>query len=161
MSLIENSAASNRARMGRAMTIYERMEGRISELNKRIAKLERLLGKDEEASAGIYPTMRMILEETAKLYGVTQLDLRSHRRNRAITRPRHVVMYLGRTLTPVSFSTIARSLSGRDHTTVMHGWRNIEAKIKTDDDLRRQILTIEARLNGRLVREKQEVSRAA
>jgi chromosomal replication initiation ATPase DnaA len=64
--------------------------------------------------------MRDILTCTAVHFGITELDLLSIHREHTILRPRQIAMYLCRTMTPRSYSQIARFFSDRDHTTIMH-----------------------------------------
>ncbi len=51
-------------------------------------------------------------------------------------------MYLLREETDASLLDIGRSLGGRDHTTVLHGIRQIERALVNDVGLRSQIMAI-------------------
>ena len=62
-----------------------------------------------------------------------QADLISERRNRAIARPRQAAMWLAKQLTTRSLPDIGRRFGGRDHTTVLHAVRRIEAAAARDD----------------------------
>jgi chromosomal replication initiator protein len=41
---------------------------------------------------------------------------------------------------------VTTGASGRDHTTVLHGWDKIKTEVETDDRLRRDVLTVRERL---------------
>jgi hypothetical protein len=62
-------------------------------------------------------------------------DILSSRRQADIIRPRHVAMYLAKMLTPRSMAEIGSRFGGRDHTTIMHAVKKIEAQCETDDEL--------------------------
>jgi chromosomal replication initiator protein len=54
-------------------------------------------------------------------------------------RPRQVAMYLARELTSRSLPDIGRRFGGRDHTTVLHACRRIEALCKTDPVFQQEV----------------------
>ena len=59
-------------------------------------------------------------------------DFHSPQRARRVARPRQVAMYLARKLTTRSLPEIGRRFGGRDHTTVLHACRRIEALCAED-----------------------------
>jgi DnaA-like protein len=75
-----------------------------------------------------------IILTVSKFYSVPRIHIVSQRRTAAICRPRHVVMYLAREITELSFPMIGSRLSGRDHTTVIHGWNKITAELAAGDE---------------------------
>jgi chromosomal replication initiator protein len=66
----------------------------------------------------------------------------SARRGREVARPRQVAMYLSKQLTPKSLPDIGRRFGGRDHTTVIHGIRQVERLRETDCDIDRAVLSL-------------------
>jgi chromosomal replication initiator protein len=62
-------------------------------------------------------------------------EMASARRTRAVARPRQIAMYLAKELTPRSFPEIGRRFGGRDHSTVIHAVRTIEALRAKDADI--------------------------
>jgi len=68
----------------------------------------------------------------ARQYNVSRSDLLSSRRTANVVRPRQVAMYLAKTLTLRSLPEIGRRFGGRDHTTVLHAVRKIEALVARD-----------------------------
>ena len=79
-------------------------------------------------------------------YKVNRIDLLSHRRTKDLTIPRHIAMYLAKKMTMRSLPEIGRLFGGRDHTTVLHSVRKIEALEGVDDDLMARAAMIEAEL---------------
>ncbi|MFN9848023.1 MAG: chromosomal replication initiator protein DnaA [Alphaproteobacteria bacterium] len=77
-------------------------------------------------------TVDTIQKVVAEHYALKQADLLSERRARAIARPRQVAMWLAKQITTRSLPDIGRRFGGRDHTTVLHAVRRIEA-LKVDD----------------------------
>src|SRR6201994_5008165 len=82
----------------------------------------------------------------ARQYNVSRSALLSSRRTANVVRPRQVAMYLAKTLTLRSLPEIGRRFGGRDHTTVLHAVRKIEALVSKDvslsdevDSLKRQL----------------------
>lgn len=68
----------------------------------------------------------------ARQYNVSRSDLLSSRRTANVVRPRQVAMYLSKVLTLRSLPEIGRRFGGRDHTTVLHAVRKIEALTGND-----------------------------
>jgi chromosomal replication initiator protein len=77
-------------------------------------------------------TVDEIQKVVAEHYSLRQADLLCEKRTRAIARPRHVAMYLSKQLTTRSYPDIGRRFGGRDHTTVLHAVKRIEA-LKLED----------------------------
>ncbi|EAU42276.1 chromosomal replication initiation protein [Fulvimarina pelagi HTCC2506] len=74
-----------------------------------------------------------ILKFVSRHYNISRTDILSARRTRTIVRPRQIAMYLAKTMTPRSLPEIGRRFGGRDHTTVLHAVRKIEAERGKDD----------------------------
>jgi len=72
----------------------------------------------------------------ARHFNVPRGDLLSARRTANVVRPRQLAMYLAKTLTLRSLPEIGRRFGGRDHTTVLHAVRKMEALIPKDATLR-------------------------
>jgi chromosomal replication initiator protein len=93
-------------------------------------------------------TVDEIQKATAEHYGMRQADLISERRNRAIARPRQAAMWLAKHLTTRSLPDIGRRFGGRDHTTVLHAVRRIEALKADDAQLARDLEVLTRKLRG-------------
>lgn len=80
-----------------------------------------------------------ILKFVSRHYNVSRADILSARRTRTIVRPRQIAMYLAKTMTPRSLPEIGRRFGGRDHTTVLHAVRKIEAERAGDSKLSEEL----------------------
>jgi chromosomal replication initiator protein len=82
----------------------------------------------------------------ARQYNVSRSDLLSSRRTANVVRPRQVAMYLAKTLTLRSLPEIGRRFGGRDHTTVLHAVRKIEALVGKDTALSEEVESLKRQL---------------
>jgi chromosomal replication initiator protein len=105
------------------------------------AALESILDRPADLSP------QRILAAVAKHYGLTEGDLVGRSRRRIVSVPRQLVMYLVREETETSLPRIGELLGGRDHTTIIHGCEKIASQIETDEQLRRDWLTIKEKLS--------------
>lgn len=78
------------------------------------------------------PLVESIQRVICRYFEVKRNDLLSPRRGQRIAYPRQVAFYLAKSMTRNSLPEIGRRFGGKDHTTVLHGYRKIERLIKTD-----------------------------
>ena len=101
---------------------------------------EDAIGSGSRAATGDHRvTIDEIQKKTAEYYKLDLRELHSARRARRVARPRQVAMYLARELTSRSLPDIGRRFGGRDHTTVLHACRRIEALCKTDPVFQQEV----------------------
>ena len=93
-------------------------------------------------------TVDMIQKVVAEHYALKQADLISERRARAVARPRQVAMWLAKQITTRSLPDIGRRFGGRDHTTVLHAVRRIEALKQEDPVIARDVDVLLRKLRG-------------
>jgi chromosomal replication initiator protein len=93
-------------------------------------------------------TIQQILDAVTKYYNVRLSDLQGKRRHKSITFPRQVCMYLARRYTRYSLEEIGGYFGGRDHTTVLHAVRTVDADAKTEREVADQLTQLEAQLNS-------------
>jgi len=91
-------------------------------------------------------TAKQIIDKTANYFDLKADELKSPARNKHITEPRQIAMYLLRSELKMSFPNIARELGRSDHTTAIHSINKMELEIKLDSMRREQISTIRERL---------------
>ncbi|WP_295881399.1 chromosomal replication initiator protein DnaA [uncultured Thiohalocapsa sp.] len=77
-------------------------------------------------------TIDNIQKTVANYYKLRVSDLTSAKRTRNIARPRQVAMALAKELTKASLPEIGDAFGGRDHSTVIHATRKIEALRASD-----------------------------
>lgn len=73
-----------------------------------------------------------IQHTVAEYYKLRVTDLLSKKRARHIARPRQMAMYFAKQCTTLSLPQIGDHFGGRDHTTVLHACRRVEALLETD-----------------------------
>ncbi len=90
-------------------------------------------------------TCDLIQQTVADYYDISMTDMRAKHRNRKVSVPRQVAMFLTREMTEMSLTQIGAAFS-RDHTTVIHACDKIAGDARTDatvtsllDDLRRAV----------------------
>ncbi|WP_304176076.1 chromosomal replication initiator protein DnaA [Phenylobacterium aquaticum] len=93
-------------------------------------------------------TVDQIQKAVAEHYQLKQADLISERRARAVARPRQAAMWLAKQITTRSLPDIGRRFGGRDHTTVLHAVRRIEALKADDPALQRDLDVLLRKLRG-------------
>lgn len=87
-------------------------------------------------------TPQMIIEQTAKYFGVGVDDIMSTDRSRNVVNSRQVAMYLCRELTELSLPKVGEAFGGRDHTTVMHAVKKICNMMNEDSQTYRSVTDI-------------------
>jgi chromosomal replication initiator protein len=135
-----------------AFFIAQRIRSNVRELEgalKRVIAHVRLSGaavdinlvrdalKDLLASHARQISIDNIQRVVAEYYNIKLNDMLSARRSRSISRPRQVAMALAKELTSHSYPEIADAFGGRDHTTIMHGCKNIVKLRESDAEVER------------------------
>ena len=80
-------------------------------------------------------TAELIMNTVSDYYGLTIGDLTGPTRKREITVPRQIAMYLTREMTGMSLPQIGSVFGGRDHTTVMHSCKIVEANMASNSTM--------------------------
>lgn len=93
---------------------------------------------------------RCSIENVQKLvadyYQIKIADMKSQRRMKHLAFPRQIAMFLCKKHVRSSYPEIGQKFGGKDHTTVMHACRKIEAQSQTDARLRDDIAFLEKSL---------------
>jgi len=129
-----------------------RLEGVLTTLAARA----RLLGRriDQTLASEVLTELRppsadlsveRIVDETALAFGAATRGLLGRSRRPTLVLPRQVAMYLARQLLQRPFTELSRVFA-RDHTTVMHAWRTITERLRSDARLAAMVDAIERRL---------------
>jgi len=140
--------------------IARRVQSNIRELEgalTRVLAYAELIGQPltmdlaSSALADLLPRQRtltapQIIESVAGFYNVSEQALLGPDRTKEVAMARQVAMYLLREETDASLPSVGESLGGRDHTTIMYGYKKIADMIERDDNLRRQIIALRERL---------------
>jgi chromosomal replication initiator protein len=147
---------------GLAARIAVEIGGNVRRLEGALTRLlahTRLLGRQLDASlvAEVLPELRprppapltvdRILDETAAVFGASTRSLRGRSRRPELTLPRQVAMYLARKRLGRPFAELGAAF-GRDHTTVLHAWQAVSARLESERSLAAIIEQIEQRLGA-------------
>ncbi len=91
-------------------------------------------------------TDKHIVDKTAKYFNITTHELTSARREKAISEPRQIAMYLLRQELHLSFPAIAKAVGRKDHTTAMHSVQKVEDAINRDSSMRQTVQSVKERI---------------
>ena len=91
-------------------------------------------------------TPQQIIDTVANFYNLTTEALHGPDRTKEVALARQVAMYLIREETDASLPAVGDLLGGRDHTTIMYGYKKVADMIERDDNLRRQLISLRERL---------------
>jgi hypothetical protein len=93
--------------------------------------------------AGNQPTRRVPIKAIQRavclFYRTDREEMLGPCRAASLVRIRHIAMYLAKDITKRSLPEIGREFADRDHTSVIHAVRKIEAAIVTDPELKAEI----------------------
>lgn len=89
--------------------------------------------------------LKDILKATATYHQLSMDDLLSKSRTKSVVRARQIAMYLAREETEASLPQIGEAL-GRNHSTILHGYKKIAGEVPLDDELRRELSAIRRQL---------------
>ena len=84
-------------------------------------------------------TADVIMRTVSDYYGLSIDDLTGSTRRREITVPRQIAVYLTRELTGMSLPQIGSAFGGRDHTTILHSCKTVEASIQDNAGMKSMV----------------------
>ena len=87
-----------------------------------------------------------VVETVAKFYNISVQEIVSSSRSKELVQPRQVAMYLVRQESDASLPEIGALLGDRDHTTVIHGVNRVKERLESEDQLRRDVMSIREQL---------------
>lgn len=92
----------------------------------------------EQFSPNITIRMGLVMRLGSRYFNMTQAELVSAARSTKYIMPRHIIMYLAKTLTNLSYPQIGAWFN-RDHTTIIHGYDKIADLIKTNNQIKKYV----------------------
>ena len=93
-----------------------------------------------------YIPLKDVVTKVASFYDLSQDELLNHSRKKELVKPRQVAMYILREELKYSYTNIAEKLGHRDHTTVIHACKKIEAEIRKNPTFNQEISLIKEML---------------
>lgn len=93
-------------------------------------------------------SIESIQREVANFYGLRVQDLKSDKKQKNISLPRQVAMYLARRYTGASYPEIGEKFGGKDHSTVIHAVKKIENNLGKDPSLENTVKTLSRKIES-------------
>jgi hypothetical protein len=116
-------------------TLEKRRADATARLNRAILATAKALNEEGEARAMSCKAETWKIKDLFEIVlAVTQLPkvgVQSERRDVQVVKARHIFFWLARRFTTRSLPYIGRQIGGRDHTTVLHGTRKVDAVVKS------------------------------
>ena len=113
---------------------YASLTGRSIDLELTTETLQGILNEQAQVI-----TVDAIQKFIADFYRLKPSDLRSRNNSKVVALPRHVAMYLSKSLTDCSLPEIGRCFGKKHHSTVLHAIRKIKRLRDSQPDFDRQI----------------------
>jgi chromosomal replication initiation ATPase DnaA len=126
---------------------YESLRSYAQAIKGGEAFAQRVLQEAGEPIRKAALTEATVASVVARELGLRLEDLRSERRHRAASQARIVAAYLGRAVSALPVSRMARYF-GRDESTLVRGVLKLEEKLKSDTSLRRRLVRLDATLRS-------------
>lgn len=92
--------------------------------------------------ARLRPSLQQVASCVAKYFGLKRSQLCGSSRRQQVAFARSVAIYVGRQLTGKSLKALGEYFGRRDHTTILHSYRTIEARLANDRQLRSAVLNL-------------------
>ena len=121
----------------------------LNEMPLDLPNISRAISDMFKAEGSSLPTPSLIVSQVCKFYGIEEMVLRSPQKNKGVTEPRQIAMYLVRQLTNLSLPDIGQEFS-RDHSTVLYAIRKVEQELKSgsNETLKNNVRDITANINS-------------
>jgi len=87
-------------------------------------------------------SITLIQQQVSLYFNLKVTEMSSPRRSINIARPRQIAMYLCKEVTSFSYPEIGKAFGGKDHTTVMHAVKKIEALSIADFKLKKDLIDL-------------------
>lgn len=91
-------------------------------------------------------TNQKILKAVSDFYGVAIKEIISRGRRQEIVKPRQIAIFLMRSECQSSYPSIGQQIGGRDHTTAIHSFKQIEEALRNNETLKQEIDTIKEKI---------------
>ncbi len=108
--------------------------------------IKSLLSSAESAGMKHSVTPKQLIDAVSDFYSIAADDILGKSREKKLSAPRQIIMYLMREDLKMSYPAIGEELGGRDHTTAMHAHTKVRSDIENDPKLRQEIDNIKQKL---------------
>ena len=124
---------------------YSSLTGKVLTLESLKYLLRDTLEQEEASEINLSVIQRAVAEH----FDIRLTDMTSKCRQRSVSAPRQVAMYLCRRLTDSSFPDIANAF-GKTHATILYAYRTIGNRLDVDPELQRSVHHISEKLGRRI-----------
>jgi len=90
-----------------------------------------------------------IIDTVARYFDLRPEEFKTQKRNRSLSFPRQIAMYLCRDIIGLSLPKIGGEFGGRDHTTVIHAVQKIEEEMQSNPDTKRTVEELKRNITGK------------
>lgn len=91
-------------------------------------------------------TIDLIQKEVSSFFDLTVKDLKSNQKQKKVSEPRQIAMFLSRKYTSSSFPEIGNRFGGKNHSTVVHAVKNVEKKVGRDPSVSNAVTALSTTL---------------
>ncbi|MFA5127701.1 MAG: chromosomal replication initiator protein DnaA [Patescibacteria group bacterium] len=118
----------------------------LKNITPSVESVKSVLSSIEAASMKQSLTAKQVLETVGSFYSIQADMIINKSREKRVSYPRQIIMYLLREELKMSFPNIGNELGGRDHTTAMHACEKIHNDLDNNPKLKQEIELIKQRL---------------
>jgi chromosomal replication initiator protein len=93
-------------------------------------------------------TIERIQDAVCEHFAIEREELLSEKRSKNLTLPRHIGMYLARTLLGEASTQVARRFNRKDHSTVLHAERKVELGMREDREIHDLVVRLTEQLRS-------------
>lgn len=111
-----------------------------------LESIKSLLSGLESASMKRSLTSKQLIQTVSEFYSLNLEDILGKNREKRLSFPRQIIMYLLRQELKMSYPAIGDELGGRDHTTAMHAHDKISKEVDNNLKLKQELELIKQRL---------------
>lgn len=138
---VQNNIRELEGALNRIMVFHQ-----LKNITPNVETVKSLLMSVDSVAARRSLTPRQLAEVVGGFYNISQEDLMGKSREKKLSFPRQIIMFLLREELKMSYPAIGEELGGRDHTTAMHAHTKILNEIEKELKLRQEIELIKQRL---------------
>ncbi len=118
----------------------------LKNITPSVESVKSLLSSVETTSMRQSLTSKQLMEAVGQYYNTSVENILSQSREKKISYPRQIIMFLMREELKMSYPSIGDELGGRDHTTAMHAYEKIHREVESNLKLKQEIESIKQRL---------------
>jgi chromosomal replication initiator protein len=140
-SIVQSNIRELEGALNKVLVFHE-----MKNLTPTVDSVKSLLSGGDNPSSRSTITASQMIETISAIYNLTHEEILGKSREKKISHPRQIIMYLMREELKMSYPAIGDELGGRDHTTAIHAHEKISQEIENDLKLRQEIESIKQRL---------------